>query len=73
MEVATLQSMPTVRLVYKTPGYILYIFLSSTGPWSHLFTGVYEQSTLPYMMGFASCLGPGITYCDLKPKPKYNP
>ncbi|KAH8380218.1 hypothetical protein KR009_009500 [Drosophila setifemur] len=46
---------------------------SYTSPWSHLFTGVYEQSTLPYMMGYASCLGPGITYCDLQPKSSYNP
>ncbi|XP_043649584.1 alkaline phosphatase [Drosophila teissieri] len=43
------------------------------GPWSHLFTGVYEQSTLPHLMGFASCLGPGITYCDLQPKARYTP
>ncbi|EDW72786.1 uncharacterized protein Dwil_GK16996 [Drosophila willistoni] len=43
------------------------------GPWSHLFTGVYEQSCLPSLMGFASCLGPGITYCDLQPKEFYNP
>ncbi|EDW30025.1 GL22548 [Drosophila persimilis] len=43
------------------------------GPWAHLFTGVYEQNTIPFMMGYASCLGPGMTYCDLQPKVSYNP
>ncbi|KAH8397462.1 hypothetical protein KR222_005512, partial [Zaprionus bogoriensis] len=42
------------------------------GPWAHLFTGVYEQNTLPHLMGFASCIGPGITYCDLRPKNPYT-
>ncbi|XP_022213731.1 alkaline phosphatase [Drosophila obscura] len=43
------------------------------GPWAHLFTGVYEQNSIPFMMGYASCLGPGMTYCDLQPKVSYNP
>ncbi|EDV48317.1 membrane-bound alkaline phosphatase [Drosophila erecta] len=33
------------------------------GPWAHLFTGVYEQSTIPHMMAYASCLGEGHTMC----------
>ncbi|XP_017057031.1 membrane-bound alkaline phosphatase [Drosophila ficusphila] len=33
------------------------------GPWSHLFTGVYEQSTIPHLMAYASCLGEGHTMC----------
>lgn len=35
------------------------------GPWAHLFTGVYEQNTIPHLMGFASCLGSGLTACDI--------
>ncbi|XP_020799524.1 membrane-bound alkaline phosphatase [Drosophila serrata] len=34
------------------------------GPWSHLFTGVYEQSTIPHLMAYASCLGEGHTMCS---------
>ncbi|XP_017863335.1 PREDICTED: membrane-bound alkaline phosphatase [Drosophila arizonae] len=45
----------------------------ANGPWSHLFSGVYEQNTIPHLMGFASCIGPGITYCDLRPKAAYVP
>ncbi|EDX12153.1 GD20021 [Drosophila simulans] len=33
------------------------------GPWAHLFTGVYEQSTIPHMMAYASCVGDGHTMC----------
>lgn len=35
----------------------------ASGPWSDLFSGVYEQSTLPYIMAFAGCFGPGIKAC----------
>lgn len=35
----------------------------ASGPWSHLLSGVYEQSTIPHIMGFASCLGKGLTMC----------
>ncbi|XP_030372139.1 alkaline phosphatase [Scaptodrosophila lebanonensis] len=45
----------------------------ANGPWAHLFTGVYEQSALPHLMGYAACIGPGITFCDLQPKSRYNP
>ncbi|XP_030371539.1 membrane-bound alkaline phosphatase [Scaptodrosophila lebanonensis] len=36
----------------------------ASGPWSHLFTGVYEQNTIPHMMAYASCLGDGLTVCN---------
>ncbi|XP_063237764.1 membrane-bound alkaline phosphatase-like [Bacillus rossius redtenbacheri] len=34
------------------------------GPWAHLFSGVYEQSVIPHLLGFAACVGPGITACS---------
>lgn len=33
------------------------------GPWSHLFSGVYEQNVIPHMVGYASCIGEGLTAC----------
>ncbi|XP_005192159.2 membrane-bound alkaline phosphatase [Musca domestica] len=36
----------------------------ASGPWSDLFSGVYEQSTLPYLMAFAGCFGPGKQACS---------
>uniref|UniRef100_A0A1I8MTL2 Alkaline phosphatase n=1 Tax=Musca domestica TaxID=7370 RepID=A0A1I8MTL2_MUSDO len=38
----------------------------ASGPWSHLFTGVYEQNAIPHMMGYASCLGSGLKMCTRK-------
>lgn len=38
------------------------------GPWSHLFTGVYEQNVIPHLMAYASCIGHGLSACWL-PKP----
>lgn len=35
----------------------------ASGPWSHLFTGVYEQNAIPHLMGYASCLGDGLHMC----------
>ena len=35
----------------------------ASGPWSDLFSGVYEQSTLPYLMAYAGCFGPGAKAC----------
>lgn len=37
----------------------------ASGPWAHLFTGVYEQNTIPHMMAFAACVGDGRKACDL--------
>ncbi|XP_053685595.1 membrane-bound alkaline phosphatase-like [Sabethes cyaneus] len=36
----------------------------ASGPWSHLFTGTYEQNTIPHMMAYASCIGHGLTACQ---------
>lgn len=36
----------------------------ASGPWSHLFTGSYEQNVLPHMMAYASCIGRGMKACD---------
>ncbi|KAG7311925.1 hypothetical protein JYU34_001347 [Plutella xylostella] len=33
------------------------------GPGQHVFTGLYEQSQLPHLMGYAACLGPGRHAC----------
>ncbi|XP_049865259.1 membrane-bound alkaline phosphatase-like isoform X2 [Pectinophora gossypiella] len=30
------------------------------GPHHHLFTGVYEQSHIPFRMAYAACIGPGL-------------
>ncbi|XP_059227000.1 alkaline phosphatase [Stomoxys calcitrans] len=38
----------------------------ASGPWSHLFTGVLEQSVLPAFMSFAACIGPEeLSSCNL--------
>lgn len=34
------------------------------GPHHTMFTGLYEQSHLPHLMGYAACLGPGRHACD---------
>ena len=36
----------------------------ASGPWSHLFSGVYEQNAIPHIMGYASCLGSGLQMCQ---------
>uniref|UniRef100_A0A1I8N073 alkaline phosphatase n=1 Tax=Musca domestica TaxID=7370 RepID=A0A1I8N073_MUSDO len=36
----------------------------ASGPWSHLFTGVYEQNAIPHMMAYALCVGKGLKACD---------
>ncbi|KAH8283353.1 hypothetical protein KR054_008855 [Drosophila jambulina] len=36
----------------------------ASGPWAHLFTGVYEQNTIPHIMAFAACVGDGLTACN---------
>lgn len=35
----------------------------ASGPFAHLFTGVYEQNFIPHAMGYASCLGTRKTAC----------
>lgn len=39
----------------------------ASGPWSHLFSGVYEQNAIPHLMGYASCLGEGLQMCNNSP------
>ncbi|XP_016986816.1 alkaline phosphatase, tissue-nonspecific isozyme [Drosophila rhopaloa] len=34
------------------------------GPQAHLFGGVMEQNLLPHLMGYAACLGSGVTLCN---------
>lgn len=36
------------------------------GPWSHLFTGNYEQHVIPHFMAYAACIGDGLKACDQK-------
>lgn len=36
----------------------------ASGPWSHLFTGNYEQNAIPHLMAYASCIGNGLKACD---------
>ncbi|XP_017839561.1 membrane-bound alkaline phosphatase-like [Drosophila busckii] len=36
----------------------------ATGPQSHLFTGVMQQSTIPHLMAYAACIGNGPKLCD---------
>lgn len=36
----------------------------ASGPYSHLFSGVYEQHTIPHLMAYAACIGDGLTACD---------
>ncbi|XP_022217756.2 membrane-bound alkaline phosphatase [Drosophila obscura] len=36
----------------------------ATGPQSHLFSGVLQQSSIPHIMAYAACIGDGPTLCD---------
>ncbi|XP_063825793.1 alkaline phosphatase-like [Ostrinia nubilalis] len=33
------------------------------GPWSHIFSGNYEQNYIPHAIAYAACIGPGLTSC----------
>lgn len=35
----------------------------ASGPFSHLFRGVFEQSYIPHLMAYAACIGHGLTAC----------
>lgn len=35
----------------------------ASGPWAHLFSGTYEQNLIPHAIGYATCLGQGLTSC----------
>ncbi|XP_026313847.1 membrane-bound alkaline phosphatase-like [Hyposmocoma kahamanoa] len=36
----------------------------ATGPYHHMFTGLYEQSQIPMIMAYAACIGPGLHACN---------
>lgn len=36
----------------------------ASGPWAHLFTGNYEQNYIPHAMGYAACIGKGLSACN---------
>ncbi|XP_037714967.1 membrane-bound alkaline phosphatase [Drosophila subpulchrella] len=36
----------------------------ASGPQSHLFTGMMQQSTIPHLMAYAACIGSGQKVCD---------
>lgn len=36
----------------------------ASGPWSHLFTGTFEQNAIPHFMAYAACIGNGKTMCN---------
>lgn len=36
----------------------------TSGPWSHLFTGTYEQNAIPEILAYAACIGNGKKACD---------
>lgn len=36
----------------------------ASGPWSHLFTGTFEQNSIPHFMAYAACIGEGQTMCN---------
>lgn len=40
----------------------------ASGPYAHYFSGVFEQSYIPHLMGYAACIGNGPKACDKKPK-----
>lgn len=35
----------------------------ASGPFAHLFSGVYEQNYIPHAIKYAACLGDGLTSC----------
>lgn len=39
------------------------VSIYAIGPWSHLFSGNYEQHAIPHLMAHASCIGPGNQTC----------
>lgn len=36
----------------------------ASGPWSHLFTGSFEQNNIPHMLAYALCIGDGLKACE---------
>lgn len=42
------------------------VAIFAAGPYSHLFTGSVEQNVIPHFLAFASCIGDGLTACNIK-------
>lgn len=40
------------------------VVVYASGPWSDLFTGVFEQNYIPHAIAYAACIGTGPTACD---------
>lgn len=36
----------------------------ASGPWAHIFTGVFEQNFIPHAMKYAACIGDGLVACE---------
>jgi len=39
------------------------VIIFAKGPFSHYFSGVQQQSFIPHVMAYSSCIGSGETYC----------
>ena len=55
-------------LIYTLQENVQILF--STGPMSHLFHGVHEQSYVAHVVGHAACMGPYTTHCEVVQKPQ---
>lgn len=55
----------TLPLDYETHGGD-DVTVHVNGPWSHLFSGTYEQHAIPHMLAYAACIGNGLKSCDAK-------
>lgn len=66
----------TYRQLSQIPAYDAYhggedVAVYATGPMSHLFHGVHEQSYVAHVVGHAACMGPYASVCDVpKPEPQ---
>ena len=40
------------------------VALYAVGPQSHLFNGLIDQHLIPHILGYAGCIGNGLTLCD---------
>ncbi|GFS61234.1 hypothetical protein NPIL_648621 [Nephila pilipes] len=53
----------TFPMLYETHG-AEDVPVYAKGPWAHLFHGVHDQSYIPYVMGYAACIGPNQDICN---------
>lgn len=40
------------------------VVIYAKGPFSHLFSGIQDQTYIPHVMAYAACIGSGETFCD---------